>query len=248
MTPLFSIITSTFNAAEFLDENINSIRNSTFKDFEFIVIDGGSTDATLEIIKSNTDVVTKFISEPDTGIYNAWNKGVKLARGKWILFVGADDRLLPESLELYTRMITQYEYTDIDYVSAKVKFVGKNGSFIRDLGGPWKWRIFKKYMCVAHVASLHSKDFFDKYGLFNESFKIVGDYELLLRAKNNLKALFLNEFVAVMRDGGVSNNADKAIREALEAKKINQARNEFNCFVDYNVAKLKYKIRAIFFQ
>ena len=96
-----SIIIATYNAEKTLQRCFDSIRNQKNEKIELIVIDGNSNDNTLSIIESNADIVDYYVSESDKGIYDAWNKGVKVSTGEWIEFLGADDKLLPDSLPLY---------------------------------------------------------------------------------------------------------------------------------------------------
>ena len=103
--PLVSIITVSYNVAATLAKCIESVKTQAFKNYEYIIIDGLSTDGTLAIIKRYDKAITYWRSEKDTGIYNAMNKAVKLARGKWFLFLGADDELLPGFSEL-TALLT----------------------------------------------------------------------------------------------------------------------------------------------
>ncbi|WP_406824411.1 glycosyltransferase family 2 protein [Pedobacter sp. KACC 23697] len=241
----FSIITCTFNAENYLQNCINSVKMQGYTNFEYILIDGGSKDRTLSIIEHNLDVINKYVSEPDNGIYNAWNKGLKLARGEWIMFLGADDELLPNTLSKYHNFLIHKDESILDYVSGKVIFESVLGKKRRTIGKLWRWDIFRKYMNVAHVASLHSSKFFEKYGYFNESFKIVGDYELLLRAGGNLQAAFVDSELALMRDGGVSNNPKKVFIETFKAKRLQKSRSYILCVYDLIIAWVKFSLKFL---
>jgi len=238
-----SIVTSTYNAERFLQKCIDSVRVQKYHNFEFLVIDGGSNDSTLQIIKNNLDIISYYVSERDTGIYNAWNKGVMASTGDWIMFLGADDELLPSCLVDYSKFIEEHNKSAMEYISAKVIFESISGRKIKEVGELWCWKKFRKYMNVAHVASLHSRDLFQKHGPFDETFKIVGDYELMLRSQDKLKAAFMNNTVAIMRDGGVSNNPRKVFLETFHAKRKNKSRNYFLCITDYIIAWSKYLIK-----
>lgn len=201
---------------------MKSVLNQTHKEVELILVDGNSSDKTLEIIKLYEQKFKDegkgyvWISEKDDGIYDAWNKGVKLANGDWIGFLGSDDRYKPNALELYNEVIERSP--DLDFISSRIIQV-KNGKFVRELNGKWKWQDFKNYMCLSHIGALHSKSYFERYGGFNTAFKIAGDYELLLRAGENLNYAFLDEITAEMNLGGVSNKMIyKTLVETKKAK------------------------------
>lgn len=203
MTKGISIICATFNAERTIGNFLESIRNQSCKDFEVIIVDGKSDDNTEAIINENRDLVDKFISENDNGIYDAWNKGLQNAKFEWISFVGADDTLKPDYVKTYLDYIFKLD-KHIDYISSKVLLIDQNGNAIRTLGTPWKWAEFKHKMTVAHVGSLHHINLFKKVGIYDINYKIVGDYELLLRKRNDLKAHFINETTANMLVGGSS--------------------------------------------
>ena len=103
--PLVSIITVTLNSEKYLEETLKSIKNQKNKDYEVIIIDGESIDTTIEIIKRYKDLINFCLIEKDSGIYDAFNKGLKYANGKYIVFVNSDDVLTPEALELLSNMI-----------------------------------------------------------------------------------------------------------------------------------------------
>ena len=198
-----SIICATYNAQKTLDDFFSSVRNQTCKNYELIIVDGDSTDNTIAIIEKNRDIVSKYISEPDKGIYDAWNKGIKLATGDWLCFVGSDDVILPGFVEVYTNAISQMDYS-VDYISSKVRYIDSNGKLLLTLGKDWIWDEFKNKMTTAHVGSLHNRSLLNEVGIYNINYKIVGDYELLLRKRDRLKTLFVDQVTVNMLAGGVS--------------------------------------------
>ena len=202
--PLVTIITATFNAAAHLPKTIQSIRGLTYKNIEWIIIDGGSTDQTVELIIKNEDVVDYWVSEPDFGIYDAWNKGLEKANGEWIAFLGAGDLYMPEALNKYVEAI-QMSLTETNFTSSRVWLVNNVGLVLRELGSRFDWPKFKKYMNIAHVGSLHHKELFNKFGQFDIGYKSSADYDFLMRCGADIKALYLNEVTACMLAGGVSN-------------------------------------------
>lgn len=219
-----SIIIATYNAAKTLKSCLDSIVPQMTKETELIIVDGGSKDNTNEIIDSYGDKVSVHISEPDKGIYDAWNKGVKHANGDWVMFVGADDILLPNALEEYLNVIeSTNDISTYDYICAHNEYVDMNGKLLKILGENPVWSKMRKTMAAAHVASLHSRhNLFETVGGYNLNFKICADYELLLRKKENLKSLFVPVHIARMKVGGMSFSS-KAVREAYKIKKLHKS-------------------------
>jgi len=200
-----SIITATYNAESCLQELINSLFTQGNADFEFIIVDGGSTDSTIDIIRNNNSAIDNWISEPDKGIYDAWNKGVALATGNWIMFLGADDMLMPGALEKYYSFLAS-QPDDLLFLSSRRQMLDVKGNLIRTTGYTWSWPLFQKFMTVSHPGALHSDKLFDQYGMYDVSYKISGDYELLLRPRNQLKAAFMDEVTVKMSEGGASDS------------------------------------------
>lgn len=245
---LISVITASYNSEKTIARTIESVLNQDFDNFEYIVIDGNSKDSTLEIIKSyivefkRKKIAFKFISQDDSGIYEAWNKGLALAEGAWISFLGSDDIYLENALNTYYAHLARGT-ENIDLVYSIVEVMRSN-IVVKTIDGTWEWRIFKKYMNIAHVGALHSSALFQKYGVFDQNFKICGDYELLLRAKNNLKTLKIPQVTAQMDSGGVSNNmVAKAFSETYRAKYKTAGINKVQCTFDYLIAWLKFTLK-----
>lgn len=212
-----SIIIATWNAAMTLKRCLDSIVPQLTNQTELILVDGGSKDETNKIIESYGDKITIHISEKDEGIYDAWNKGIKLAKGKWIMFIGADDKLMPGALNFYLDYISKYNYINYDFISCKIRSVKKDGTFLQLTGRCWSYKRCKYNMDVTHVASLTSRNYFERIGDFNTKYKICGDYELLMRGGNNLKALFADFIIAEMPIGGASFSV-KALKEQFNIK------------------------------
>jgi len=245
-TPLITIITVCYNSAATIKNTIESVLNQSHTNIEYILIDGFSTDNTLAIIKSyesifqEKKIAYKWISEPDKGIYDAFNKGIKLATGKWISFLGSDDYYLENALALYAEKIadSQEEY---DLVYSKVQV--EDGKIFKDT---WSWNRFRRKMHIAHVGALQNKEYFKKYGLFDTSYAIAGDYELLLRAKEKLKTLKLEELTVIMSKGGISNTQIiKTYKETTRAKLETAGVSKFSSMLDYYLWVLKYKVKII---
>lgn len=243
--PLISIITVVYNGEKYLEETILSIINQTYNNIEYIIIDGGSTDSTLDIIQKYQDKISYWISEKDKGIYDAWNKGISFTHGEWIMFLGADDFLTPNALEKYIHLISTLPI-GVKFISGKIDLIDENKNHIATIGKPWKWKTFKRYMNVAHVGSLHHKSLFKEYGIFDTSYKIAGDYEFLLRAKKKLITTFLDDTIAQMTNGGVSNQQIVlAYEETKRAKMMHGVRARLLCDIDILWAHIKRNIKNI---
>ena len=215
---MITIICATYNAASTLNDFFSSIRKQTCKDFELIIIDGASIDNTKQLIEKNKDIISNYISEPDKGIYDAWNKGIKMASHDWICFVGADDIMLPDFVKIYSHTIENNKDQDLDYITSKVNYIDSDGRTILTLGKEWKWSEFRWRMTTAHVGSLHHKNLFREVGNYNTDYKIVGDYELLLRKKENLSTKYIDQFTINMRAGGISISV-AALKERYKAQR-----------------------------
>ena len=212
-----SVIIATYNAAKTLKRCLDSIVPQLTDETELILVDGGSKDTTNDIIVSYGDKVAVHISEPDKGIYDAWNKGVKVATGKWIMFIGADDILISGAIDYYLGFIAVYDYHDYDFVSCKIRSVKEDGVFLQVTGRCWSYNRCRINMDVTHVASLTSKNYFKRIGLFNTNYKICGDYELLMRGGKKMRALFADHVIAQMPIGGASFSV-KALKEQFRIK------------------------------
>ena len=185
-----------------------------------------------------------MISEPDKGIYDAWNKGVRNSKNEWILFIGSGDALLPNALENYAGFLEKRAFQHFDYISSKVNLVNKKGEVFRVIGKEWQWRMFRTYMCVAHVGSLHNRELFKKFGYFDINYKITGDYELLLRAKDKLRAGFVDLLTANMQSGGIS-ASKSSLFETYLAKTLTGKVPKTKAKLDYYIALLKFWIRKL---
>lgn len=219
MSIKISVIIATYNASKTLERCLDALAPQKDLDVEVIVIDGGSTDGTLEIITHYKDTVDFVLSEPDRGIYDAWNKGVANAHGDWIAFVGADDTLEPDALSNMLEFLGRNDTTRVDYICAKNTYVGKDGVPLKVFGVPWRWEQFRRTMQLAHVGSLHRRTLFVEVDGFDINFRICGDYELLLRKKAHLNTLFIDGCLARMAIGGTSYSL-AAVKEADLARKL----------------------------
>jgi glycosyltransferase involved in cell wall biosynthesis len=222
------------------------------EEVELLVMDGDSVDNTPTIIKENEDIIDYHIQEKDKGIYDAWNKGIKKATGQWIMFLGADDSLCPNTMAHYLGLIAENGMKNLDYICGRVEYVDYNKNVFRLIGAPWKWEVFSKEMTIAHVASLHNKKLFEEVGLFDINYTICADYELLLRKKDRLKTFFTDQIVAQMGMEGMSLSL-RAIKESRDIRKkyvpmgkLSFLLSSFSKYVHYYVFLLRIKIWRFF--
>lgn len=203
-----SIVIATYNSGKTLKQALDSIRYQTYKNIETIVVDGLSKDNTLEIINEYSDVVTQFISEKDTGIYNAFNKGINLATGDYICFLGSDDCYI--NYHVINHVMNEINET-IDMVSAPIICVDENNREFDFSNQLTKEDILSGKM-LPHPGIFVKKKIIKKY-MFNENNKIISDYEFLLRyVLDGGSIKFVNYPVVYFSLGGISSdtfNGDK---------------------------------------
>lgn len=217
----FSIIIATYNAGETLQRALDSVANQKNQDKQLIIIDGGSDDNTLDIIKHNQECIDFWISEPDNGIYSAWNKALPYVDGQWVYFLGADDYLAnPDVLSVMAKRLAEIP-ENILVAYGKVNILSVRSEYLYTCGTTWAdiEKKFKQLMALPHQGVFHRKKLFDDYGSFDESLHIAGDYELLLRYLKNNSAIFAPVEIAMMPQGGVSSDPKNSLIMLWEARR-----------------------------
>jgi glycosyltransferase involved in cell wall biosynthesis len=218
-TPLVTFIVAVFNGKSTLQRCIDSVVHQTCASRELIVIDGGSTDGSVEVIKANWGALRDWVSEPDRGIYHAWNKGLSRASGDWIGFLGADDYLHdPTVLERLSPHLVAAPEQCIVY--GQVAMVDKNGVEVERLGMPWedaRKRFMQGTYCLPTPGVMFHRSLFERLGRFDESNRIAGDYELLLRELKAREPRYLPQIVvADMQHGGISSRPENTLTSLRE--------------------------------
>ena len=213
LVPLVSIVTVTYNAQQYLAQALDSILNQTYYNIELIVIDGDSKDRTLEIIQERNGKIDFWISEKDKGIYDAMNRGLKLARGKWIGFKNADDWYLPDAVENLVKIGSKN--------NAEVLY-GNSFSVIKEFPlevSPY----FTDHKSLGEKSSIdHRSVFFQtefhKQIPFDLTYKLAADFDVFCRMKNSgARFVHLNSFISYKRFGGASDNI-AILRETFNIK------------------------------
>ncbi len=245
VTPLVSIIISTLNSEKYLEKALESSIGQSYLNREIILIDGLSTDNTVNIIKKYSEKIKYWKSESDTGIYNAWNKGLKVANGEWICFIGSDDEWYSnKSLELLVKSANIKKNSN--FVSGKIFITNEYNNFVSSMGKKWDIKKIRNNITIGHPGSLHKKNLFNEYGLFNEDYKICGDYEFLIRNRKFINANFVNDYVVRMKNSGISNKKPfLAFKESARALSQNLKLGLYFSIKFYFWSIFKYVIKKL---
>lgn len=241
--PCLSVITVVFNGEKTLEDTIKSVLNQTYKNVEYIVVDGGSTDSTLEIIKKYDDQIAYWLSEKDSGLYDAMNKAIKLTKGDWVHILNADDYYVDNQvLEKASQCLLEPEKY---FYYFTMKFQEVNGQ-INTQKYPVSFLNYLKLFYSAyipHPTLFVARRQYDKLGLFDTNFKIAADHDLILRLCKNYQPKFFDIPVTLMRDGGVSSvNFKKTFADFREVT-IKNGLNKYLAFLIFyfKVAKMFFK-------
>jgi len=204
LEPLVSIITVVYNCEQTIERTILNIISQDFENYEFIIVDGGSNDNTLSILKKYENQITKWVSEPDKGIYDAMNKGVKMANGKWINFMNAGDEFAIRNFNSLFETMQNEEYGVI-YGDVIIK--KEEGSFLLDKARPLDEMNYLLNFC--HQSSfVRRKILLDNP--FSLKYKISSDYDFFLKIFiKNYKFSYINEPISIFELGGISTGISK---------------------------------------
>lgn len=217
-----SIVTATYNSSKTVEDTIKSVLSQTFKDYEYIIIDGVSKDNTLDIVhqyEPQFEGRMKVYSEKDKGIYDAMNKGFQKSKGDVLMLINSDDLFArPDALEL---VVKEFEkYPEVDCVYANLYYVSQNN--IDNIVRVWKTGVqqpMKKGWLPAHPTFYVKRECYEKYGYFNLNYPLAADFELMLRfvEGHKIKLAYLPEYLVKMRLGGAtSKNIQNIYRQDVE--------------------------------
>lgn len=243
-----SIITAVYNAKETIGDCLRSIINQSHNDIEMIVIDGGSTDGTLDVIKQYESEKLTCISEPDNGIYDAMNKGLKRATGDVIGFLNADDFYAHNNV--LKNVAETLEKEDADSCYGELLYVHKDN--LEKVIRYWKSRPYKKGLLEkgwfpAHPTFFVKRKIYETYGYFNTNFQFSSDVELMVRflGKHEISTVFIKNIFIKMRYGGKSNqsaiNIARSVWECYKAMKV----NSMNISILYIAKTLLFRFRQL---
>jgi glycosyltransferase involved in cell wall biosynthesis len=216
-SPLFSIVTVVRNNAVQLEQTIQSLLGQTCQDFEYIIIDGESTDNFLEVVNRYPDPRITWTSEADRGIYDAMNKGIARSTGKIIGTLNAGDFYLPQTLELVAAVYEQAQQTELA-IAGDLQMMTKSGLLHLDRSAPGRSKL---YFSVHQPGLFVTKTIYEQYGLFDTSYLIAGDYDFILRIYSSTKIIFLGKTVTQTSPAGVSGDYYAATLEAHRARLAN---------------------------
>jgi len=225
-----SIIIATYNSGKTLKRCLDSIIYQLEEHDEVLIIDGGSKDNTMEIVESYGNKISYSISEKDKGVYDAWNKGVKAAKGQFVVFIGSDDEMLPNTMSLYHSFINK-NGNDYDIICGKLYYVNEKGTVLRKVGEPWNWeKHCKRKLNFAHPGMLHNKRLFTRIGYFDLKYKICSDSDFLQRVGSEAKGGFIDNFLVRMSEGGVSDGYNAMVEGFITRKNNKCIPFWYNCY------------------
>ncbi|WP_299099049.1 glycosyltransferase family 2 protein [uncultured Winogradskyella sp.] len=242
-----SIITATYNSASTIQSCMESVLNQSYDNIEYIIVDGGSSDKTLDVIKekANGDARILYSSEPDKGIYDALNKGINKSTGDIVGFVHSDDFLAENTI--LEKIVNVFKIKNVDGVYGNLHYVAieNTDKIIRNwVSENFEPKLLNKGWMPAHPTLFLKRKLYSDNGGFDLSYKIAADYDFILRIfkQPQLRFSYLPETIVKMRVGGASNRSLKNIiqktKEDYRAVKTNRTGNWMTIFIK-NASKLK---------
>ena len=212
---LFSVITVTYNASQWLERTIQSVISQSYPHIEYIIVDGNSTDGTLELIKKYQSAITHCISEPDRGLYDAMNKGLKLASGDYVWFINAGDRLYSETtVQEIVNRIDEKNLPDIVYGETAIVDAQGNPLGMRRLKTPENltWKSFSMGMLVCHQSFIVKRAIAEPYDL---QYRFTADYDWCIRCLKKADTAFNTHLILsrFMEAGLSAENRKESLKE-----------------------------------
>ena len=245
--PVVSIITVVYNNDRSISDAIKSVVSQDYPSIEYIVIDGGSTDGTVDLVSKYSDNISLFVSESDDGIYDALNKGVRLSSGKYIGILHSDDVYSDRSV--ISDMVSELSKSDVDLGFSNLVIVDKeSGKILRYyVSSFFKRWLFRTGWMPPHPTCVYKRSLHDEFGLYSTDFKLAGDFDFLSRVfyKGNISWVHLDRITVEMRSGGASNSGVSS--KYLAASEINRSLKSNRIFSLPIFQVLRYFIRALEF-
>lgn len=237
-----SIITINYNNVDGLEKTIESVINQTHNDIEYLVIDGGSNDGSVEIIKQYAEKINYYISEKDDGIYNAMNKGISKATGDYLLFINSGDSLIDSNI--LTEIMSENRVEDLIY----------GNLLLYDAEKQWTWNLpdkltFRDFYnsTIPHPGTFIKHELFNKVGLYDETLKIVSDWKFFLLALTKYSASYvhINKIITKYSYDGISSREENFRK--IDAERYEVLRSEFNFMLDdyVELEKLSSEMKKI---
>jgi glycosyltransferase involved in cell wall biosynthesis len=240
--PLVTIITSIYNGQPYVAGCLDSVLSQDYPNIEHIIMDGGSTDGTLDVLRQYNDKIAFWKSEPDHGIYDAWNKGISEARGEWICFLGVDDIFLPGAISDY--MALAAKKPEAEYLYSKWHLVFPTGKELI-LGREFTSKEFLRApQTYSHVGSMHKRSLFERLGGYDTKYRIAADWEFLVRLRGKLKMAFLPQVAVRVRSGGAS-YSPAVIYEIYRAKHTTAGVPRILALYDFSKLFFRIKLRDL---
>jgi glycosyltransferase involved in cell wall biosynthesis len=236
--PKLTIITINYNNLEGLKRTVESVVNQTWQEFEYIVIDGGSTDGSAAYIESQNKHFDYWVSEPDKGIYNAMNKGIAKATGEYLLFLNSGDEL--NDLESLQKNHVYLEEKELVYFNINV--IGENVSFVKKCPQVMTFS-FLYNNTLPHQSTFIRKSLFERIGYYDENIKIVADWKFFIVAlcKYNATYKYIDSVFSIFYLDGISSSSDKMKELNKEREDVLEA--EFSIFL--NEAKEYFEMKKV---
>ena len=201
MNPKISIITINYNNLDGLKRTVKSVKNQTYQEFEYLIIDGGSNDGSLEFLKQNNDLFDYWVSEPDYGVYQAMNKGIEKAKGEYLIFLNSGDHFFKNDvLKKYNAFLNNY---DLIYFNQYV--IGKTKKFVKTYPEKLSFAHFLKDN-LPQQSTFVKRELFNDLGLFKDDFKIVADWKFFIDCicKFNKSYLYVDKTLTTFYLDGIS--------------------------------------------
>tara|TARA_R110002096_G_scaffold256795_1_gene450106 strand:+ start:12264 stop:13046 length:783 start_codon:yes stop_codon:yes gene_type:complete len=231
-----SIITVTYNNLEGLKKTVDSVHSQTWKDYEFIIIDGGSKDGTANYLKSLSNKIDYWVSEPDNGVYQAMNKGIKKATGDYLIFLNSGDHFYNNNV--LKKNINHLGKSDIIYFDLQV--INEDENYIKEYPSVLSFAYFVKDT-LPHPATFIKKELFDKIGLYDESLKIVSDWKFFIDAicKNNITYKKMDSVLSTFYLDGMSSNPNN--KSVIVNERLGILNSEYGAFIQDLEEAMKHR-------